>query len=69
MIINDCWHKSKEKCLWKVSGGLREEEGEERRVGLPYQSLYFAPGKVFQGFYETFGEIAKSTSWFFAVGQ
>ena len=38
-------------------------------MGLLYQSLYFAPGKVFQGFYETFGEIAKSTSWFFAVGQ
>ena len=38
-------------------------------MGLPYQSLFFALGKVFQGFYETFGEIANSPSWFFAVGQ
>ena len=38
-------------------------------MGPPYQSLFFALGKVFQGFYETFGEMANSTSWFSAVGQ
>ena len=36
---------------WEVRERRR---GKERRVGLLYQSLYFAPGKVFQGFYETF---------------
>ena len=45
MIINDCWHKSPEKCLWKVLGGSREEEGEGEESGTAISEPIFCPWK------------------------